>query len=141
MNIAFCAFGNPSGGVPLVCLRPPQLSHMATEGQLPYETRWHEFETLAERRLGVRFDSRCSGLSDRGVADISLEARIRDIDAVVDKLGLERFALQGQLHSGSWAVAYAAARPERVSHLILVQTYLRGADYWNIPARAANWTA
>lgn len=137
VNIAYVTFGRAGGGVPLICLRPPQLSHMALEWALPFETRWHEFETLSQRRLVVRFDSRCSGLSDRGVADISLEARCRDIGAVADKLGIERFALQGQLHSGSWAIAYAASNPERVSHLILVQSYTKSADYWSTPGRAA----
>ena len=137
VNIAYSAFGNTEGGVPLVCLRPPQLSHMALEFNLPFETRWHEFETLAANRLIVRLDPRSSGLSDRGIEDISLESRCRDIDAVVDRLGLERFALQGQLHTGSWAIAYAAAHPERVSHLILTQSYTRGADHWNAPARQA----
>jgi len=137
VNIAFVAFGSPGGGMPLICLRPPQLSHMGAEWQLPFETRWHEFETLSQHRLVVRLDSRCSGLSDRGVKDISLEARCRDIDAVADKLGLERFALQAQLHSSTWAIAYAAANPDRVSRLILVQSYARGREYWAIPARAA----
>ena len=138
VNIAYVTFGTQQGGgVPLVCLRAPHLSHMALEWNMPFETRWHEFETLAQRRLVVRFDSRGAGLSDRGVADISLEARCRDIDAVVDRLGLERFALQGHLHSGSWAIAYAAANPDRVSHLILVQAYPDGKAYWGTPARAA----
>jgi|GEM_PF-5362263 len=138
VNIAFVTVGNPqSPGVPLVCLRPPHLSHMALEWGLPFETRSHEFETLAQHRLVVRFDSRGAGLSDRGVKDISLEARCRDIDAVAEKLGLERFALQGQLHSGSWAIAYAARNPGRVSHLILVQAYTNGARYWATPGRAA----
>ena len=137
VNIAYTAFGNAQGGVPLVCLRPPQLSHVALEFKLPFETRWHEFETLAEKRLVVRLDSRSCGLSDRGVTDLSLEARARDIDAVVDRVGLERFALQGQLHSGTWAISYAANHPERVSHLILVQSYTRGADHWNAPPRKA----
>ena len=136
VNIAYVTFG-AGGGVPLLCLRPPQLSHMAREWALPFESRWHEFETLAEHRLVVRFDSRCSGLSDRGVEDISLEARCRDIDAVAERLGLERFALQGQLHAGTWAIAYAAANPQRVSHLILTQAYTNAADYWSVPARAA----
>jgi pimeloyl-ACP methyl ester carboxylesterase len=110
---------------------------MALEWNMPFETRWHEFETLSERRLVVRFDPRGAGLSDRGVADISLGARCRDIDAVADRLGLQRFALQGHLHSGSWAIAYAAANPERVSHLILVQAYPNGREHWAAPARAA----
>lgn len=137
VNIAYSAMGTPGDAVPLVCLRPPQLSHMGLEWNLPFEANWHEFETLSADRMVVRFDSRGCGLSDRGVADISLEARERDIDAVVDRLELERFALQGQLHTGSWAIHYAANHPERVSHLILVQSYTNAADYWGSPARAA----
>ena len=137
VNIAYVTFGEPGGKTPLVCLRPPQLSHMGLEFKLPFETRWHEFETLSRDRLVVRFDSRACGLSDRGVKDISLEARCRDIDAVADRLGLEQFALQGQLHSGTWAIAYAAANPSRVSRLILVQAYTDARDYWSIPGRAA----
>ena len=136
VNIAYTTMGKP-GGVPIICLRPPQLSHMALEWNLPFETRWNEFETLSQGRLVVRFDSRGCGLSDRGVTDISLEARARDIEAVADRLGLERFALQGQLHAGSWAVHYAATHPERVSHLMLVQSYTNARDYWGMPARAA----
>lgn len=137
VSIAYTAFGNREGGVPLVCLRPPQLSHMALEFKLPFESRWHEFETLSQERLIVRFDSRGSGLSDRGVTDISLEARCRDIGAVADRLELDRFALQGHLHSGSWAIAYAAANRHRVSHLILTQAYISGSDYWGLAPRAS----
>jgi class 3 adenylate cyclase len=38
---------------------------------------------------------------------------------VVDRLGLERFALLSPIHSGPVAIAYAARHPERVSHLVL----------------------
>lgn len=137
VNIAYTAFGRDEGETPLVCLRPPHLSHMSLEFRLPWETRWHEFETLAEQRLVVRMDPRSAGLSDRGVEDLSLEARCQDIDAVVDRLGLERFALHGQLHAGSWAIAYAARNPGRVTRLILVQCYTNGGEYWSAPARRA----
>ncbi|MEO8540121.1 MAG: alpha/beta hydrolase [bacterium] len=137
VTIAFTVFGEASAQVPMICLRPPQLSHIALESRLPFEAHWHEFETLSRSRMVVRFDSRGCGLSERGVEDISLEARARDIDAVADKLGFERFALQGQLHAGSWAIHYAATHPERVSHLVLVQAYTNGTDYWGMPARAA----
>jgi pimeloyl-ACP methyl ester carboxylesterase len=39
------------------------------------------------RRRLIRFDMRGSGLSDRNVKDISVPARVRDIEAVVDYLG------------------------------------------------------
>lgn len=135
VNLAYTSFGE--GGVPVIALRPPQLSHIGLEFDLPFQTRYHEFERMAETTQVVRFDTRGAGLSDRGVADISLEARIRDIDAVADRLGLGRFAIQANLHACSWAIAYAAERPERVSHLILHQPYTRGNDYWGQAGRAA----
>jgi DNA-binding NarL/FixJ family response regulator len=44
---------------------------------------------------------------------------MRDLDAVADKLGLERFALAGIQAGGNLAVHYAARFPERVTKLIL----------------------
>ena len=136
LNIAFTVIGDGEG-TPVIALRAPQLSHIGREFQLPFETQMHEFERMARGRTVIRFDTRGSGLSDRGVADVSLEARARDIDAVADRLGLKRFALQANVHACMWAISYAALRPERVTHLVLQNAYTRGADYWDQPGRSA----
>ena len=44
---------------------------------------------------------------------------MEDLEAVVDSLGLEKFALLGLSHGGALSIAYTARHPERVSHLIL----------------------
>jgi len=44
---------------------------------------------------------------------------VEDLEAVVDSLGLEKFALLGLSHGGALSIAYTARHPERVSHLIL----------------------
>ena len=86
----------------------------------------------------VRYDSRGMGSSDRDVTDLSLEARLLDLEAVVDELKLERFALCGYLHGAGPAIHYAIRRPERVSHLLLVNPYPDGgAHYDAIPAARA----
>ena len=51
---------------------------------------------------------------------------VDDLDAVADTFGLERFALFGMSQGGAIAIAYAARRPERVSHLVLLGAYARG---------------
>jgi pimeloyl-ACP methyl ester carboxylesterase len=56
------------------------------------------------------------------VTDFSLDARVRDLETVVDALGLERFALYGYSAGGPTAIAYAERHPERVSHLVLAAT-------------------
>src|SRR6516164_7109692 len=87
----------------------------------------HWFEALADGRTLVRYDPRGSGLSDRSVDDFSLEAWISDLEAVVEAAGLRRFPLIGLCQGGVVAVAFAARHPERISRLILYDSYLSGA--------------
>lgn len=75
--------------------------------------------------LVVRYDGRGFGLSDRDVSDFSLDARVRDLETVVDALGLERFALYGYSAGGPASVEYASRHPERVERLVLAATTAR----------------
>ena len=52
--------------------------------------------------------------------DYSLDAYVKDLEAVVDKLGLKRFALVGHSLGGAVAMRYAAKHPMRVAGLVLV---------------------
>ena len=72
-------------------------------------------------------DKRGSGLSARNVSDFSLEARIRDIEAVVEHAGLDKFALGGHSEGGPIAIAYAAKHPEQVTKLIILGSFANGA--------------
>jgi len=76
----------------------------------------------SKNHLFVRYDGRGFGLSDRDVEDFSLDARVRDLEAVVDALGLERFALYAISAGGPTAIAYTVRHSERVSRLILAGT-------------------
>jgi class 3 adenylate cyclase len=123
-SIAFWTLGE---GTPLVHLPWSGLGHLQLEWQYPDYRRW--YERLAEDRMLVRYDAAGTGLSDRHVIDFSLEARVPDVEAVVDRLGVEKFALFGALHSGPAAVMYAVRHPERVTHLILWCSYAQGSEY------------
>ena len=108
------------------------LTHLEHEWENPL---WRFFiDAMSRRYLLVRFDGRGMGLSDRRVSDYSLEAQVRDLEAVVDALGLERFALYGISQGGPTAITYAVRHPKRVSHLIL---YGCSPAFW-IRRRAAN---
>jgi len=128
VSIAFWTLGQ---GMPFVCMPSPPFSHIQLEWQLPDIREW--YERLAGRRKLVRYDGRGSGLSDRDVTDFSLDAHVLDLEAVIDRLGLEKFALMGWIDSGPPAVAYAARHPERVSHLVLWCTWARFSDYTPSP--------
>ena len=52
--------------------------------------------------------------------DYAIESFARDLEAVADKLELKRFVLAGHSLGGSVAGAFAAAHPERVAALLLV---------------------
>jgi class 3 adenylate cyclase len=58
---------------------------------------------------------------------------VRDLEAVTDRAGLERFALLGRVMAGPVAIAYAARNPQRVSHLLLWASYARASDYYGLP--------
>jgi pimeloyl-ACP methyl ester carboxylesterase len=61
-------------------------------------------------------------MSDREVDDFSLEARLRDLEAVIDALALETFSLYAVSAGGPVGIAYAARHPERVTRLALAST-------------------
>ncbi|MEE8421281.1 MAG: alpha/beta fold hydrolase [Dehalococcoidia bacterium] len=86
----------------------------------------HVITDLVPDRQFIRYDARGSGLSDWDVEELSLEAWVRDLEAVIDELELERFPLLGISQGGAIAVEYALRHPERVSHLILQGAYARG---------------
>lgn len=65
------------------------------------------------------YDGRGFGLSEHGVADLSLEARVRDVEAVLDAAGVERASVIGISSAALPAVALAALRPERVERLLV----------------------
>lgn len=123
------AFGTAGNGPTL--LRVPSLPFSHTQRE--WENGSPFYEELASHWTVVQFDPRGTGLSDREVEDCSLEARMLDIDAVLDKLNLSRVPLHGISWSGPLAVTYAVRHPERVSHLILDDSHARTEDFMNIP--------
>jgi class 3 adenylate cyclase/pimeloyl-ACP methyl ester carboxylesterase len=90
----------------------------------------HWYEGLASGRMLVRYDNRGCGNSQRDAIDYSLDAQILDLQAVVDRLALERIDLLGYLGSGPIAIAFAARHPDRVRRLVL----------WCSPARGGQLT-
>src|SRR3990172_283397 len=129
VSIAYYTVGE--GTPPLVQMPTIPISHLEVEWQNPANRRW--YEGLARARQIVRYDGRGMGLSDRDPSDFSIETHILDLEAVAERLALERFALLATLHGGPVAVEYAARNPSRVSHLLLWCTYARGSDYSALP--------
>ncbi len=88
----------------------------------------HFFAGLSREHRLIRYDPRGTGLSDWDVADISLDAWVNDVAAVVDAASLDRFPLLGYSQGCAVSIAYAVQHPERVSHLILYGGFALGAS-------------
>ncbi len=129
VRIAFATYGD---GAPIVLATQPLASHVQREWQQPMLRATYS-RLMAQGRMLVRFDARGVGLSDREVGDLSLDAWLLDMEAVVDHLGLNRFVLIGVEHGGLTAMGYAVRHPERVTHLVLLNCLARGADVLTTP--------
>ena len=140
VDIAFATAGD---GSPLLLLPPFPVTHVQAAWEM-----FPQFHALAERFHVVWYDSRGCGLSDRDAVDFSMDAMLRDLQAVVDGAGLPRFAMAGILDAAPIAIAYAGTHPEKVSALILVGGWMKFSDWRNqSPAnvaeealRSGDWT-
>jgi pimeloyl-ACP methyl ester carboxylesterase len=119
-RIAFAVAGN---GPPLV-KAANYMSHLEYDWDSPVWIHW--LEELTREHTLICSDERGSGLSDWSVEDVSFEAWVRDLEAVVDTVGVRKFPLFAMSQAGAVAVAYTARHPERVSRLILHGAYARG---------------
>ena len=117
------AYATVGEGPPLV-RAAHWVTHLDYEWESPVWRHW--MEGLSRGRMFVRYDERGCGLSDPDAEDLSMEAFVRDLETVVDDLGLERFPLMGLSQGGPVAIEYAARHPERVSRLVLVGSFLKG---------------
>jgi len=119
-RIAYAITGD---GPPLV-KAPHWLTHLEHEWESVIWRPW--IEAFSKDYTLVRMDQRGCGLSDRKTGELSFDAFVRDLEAVADAVGLERFALFGHSQGAPFALEYAVRHPERVTHLVLFGGYLRG---------------
>ena len=132
VNIAFWEMGE---GKPLIAMPSMPWSHLQMEWTIPELRDW--YEDLGRDRTLVRYDGRGFGLSQRQVDDMSLEAEVLDLEAVVEGGGFDRFDLYAGLHSGPPAIAYTSRFPNRVDHLVLFCSYADGAEFAKAPLTQA----
>ena len=120
-------------GPTLVMVPPFGLESIESSLALP-EVR-HAFDLLAQRFTFVTFDPRGQGLSSRDVADLSMDARMADIEAVFDGLQIGAAHVLARVLSCPATIAFAAAYPDRVARLALWEPVARGRDMRLHPRR------
>ena len=115
VSLAYAIEGE--SGLPLIFI-PGIVSNLAMDESVPLLARF--YERIGRFSRVVRWDRRGTGLSDQAADPLPLAEQARDLEAIRRAAGFERFALVAFSHGTTLAVRYAAAHPERVSHLVLL---------------------
>lgn len=121
------AFATTGDGQPLVSIPAPPDNHLQLEWENPGMRE--NVAALSRHHLLVRFDARGSGLSGRGLASYTLDDRLLDMEAVVEKLGLERFDLLAGGHGNQLAIAFAHRHPAMVRRIVAVDPFVDGNNW------------
>jgi pimeloyl-ACP methyl ester carboxylesterase/DNA-binding CsgD family transcriptional regulator len=133
-DIAYTVSGK---GPPLVVV-PFHISHVLHDWEVNAATEpW--LRELSKRFTLIRYDARGQGMSTRHLPpDLPRDAWLRDLEAVIDSQHLNRFILMGINIFGHLAVVYAAAHPERLEALILLNCRPSVAE-WMVPLAEQSW--
>ncbi len=85
------------------------------------------YQNLARFSRVIQFDRRGSGASDPVPLDAlpPWESFVEELECVMDEVGSERAALVGAGDGGPVSMLYAANQPQRVSSLIILNSYAR----------------
>lgn len=120
VTIAYQVVGD--GPVDLV-LVPGFLSNIEVLWEEPRVARF--LHRLASFSRLIVFDKRGTGLSDRVTDTATLEERMDDVRAVLDRIGSERAALFGYSEGGSMCALFAATYPNRTAALVMCGSFAR----------------
>lgn len=128
VSIAYSEFGE---GYPVIYMSGMPFNHVQMQWQIPQYRAW--LDHVFTRRRHIMFDARNSGLSDRNLTELSLEAFGRDLEAVAGNLGLEKFAIAAVQTSAMTAIDFAVRNPDRLTHLFLWDAIPNGPAYMDLP--------
>ncbi|MBI1884858.1 MAG: adenylate/guanylate cyclase domain-containing protein [Chloroflexi bacterium] len=128
VSIAFCIMGE---GAPVVLMAGWPFCHLQAEWMVPSYRLYHE--RLAAGARVIRYDPRGCGMSQRDVADLSAEGRVRDLEAVLGHARVDAFDIVSWGVGSQAAVLLASRQPEQLRHLVLWDTAPRSPDHYRVP--------
>jgi proline iminopeptidase len=118
VDLGYVIYGSARGETPVLVVNGgPGFDH----GYMVATDVW---DRLAARRRVIFYDQRGTGRSKRvnPNAKHSIAAYVADIDAIRRALGLTKVHLLGDSYGGFVSIAYAAAHPEHIATLELVDS-------------------
>ena len=84
------------------------MNHLEYDWESPV---WQVLRRLATDYTLIRYDARGNGMSDWDVDELSLDAWVSDLEAVVDAVGVERFPLFGMSRAAPYPLPMLCAIP------------------------------
>jgi pimeloyl-ACP methyl ester carboxylesterase/DNA-binding winged helix-turn-helix (wHTH) protein len=123
VHIAYRILGDGPRDIVMI---PGTLSHLEFFWATP--SNQHLLKRLTAFARVILFDKRGQGLSDRVVAEQTLEERIDDVRAVMDAAGSKRATIYGWSEGGPMSLMFAASYPERATALVLYGTFASVKD-------------
>jgi len=117
------AYATSGSGAPIM-----RAGHWLTHLELDWHSPvWRPtLDALGQGHAMIRYDQRGTGLSDRNIERLGVDAFAEDMKAVADACGLDRFPIVASSQGAPIAVRFAAEHPERVSCLVFWGGYAEG---------------
>jgi pimeloyl-ACP methyl ester carboxylesterase len=102
---------------------------------------FHQRRKLSGRHTVITYDQRGHGESDApdDATRYSGGHLARDLTGIIDALNYDKIAVVGFSMGGGPALALAAARPDRITHLILADVGSGADDAWRLDWLARRW--
>jgi DNA-binding CsgD family transcriptional regulator/pimeloyl-ACP methyl ester carboxylesterase len=135
-NVAYAVSGE---GMPVIFMQGV-FEHVQLAWQFPGQQPW--LEGLAAKFQLIQYDPRGAGMSTRGLKDTHVRMHYQlDLDALIDRLKLERFLLIAMSHGVARALEYAARFPDRVIGLVLGTSGTPRSPALFLQVKAQDWDA
>jgi 3-oxoadipate enol-lactonase len=118
--------------------RPVILVHGLACGQ----RMWiHQRRKLSDGHTVITYDQRGHGHSDApdDATQYSGAHLARDLTGIIDALNYDKMAVVGFSMGGGPALALAATRPDRITHLVLADVGSGADDAWRLEWLARRW--
>jgi class 3 adenylate cyclase len=120
VRLAYSVFGE---GLPLV-VPAPWVTNLVHSFEDPFILNfWME---LSQEFKIVLYDKHGCGQSDRNRKEFNLETELKDLESIIDNLGLKDIILFGTSMAGPVTIVYALRNQENVKRLIIYGSYANG---------------
>lgn len=131
VKLAYSVFGI---GHPLV-VPAPWITNLSSSFEDPFIMKF--WMKLSKKFTVILYDKHGCGHSDRNRQEFNLDTEIKDIETIIDNLGLQNIILFGNSMAGPATITYAYRNQENIKKLILYGSFANGKNLAKIEMQSA----